>query len=238
MCHHLVMSRRFKTANYQEVLNSTVRLGDCLPQHHIARFIVDIVEDLDLSTFYAHYGNRGGAPYSPEILLAVLFYAYCNGVFSSRKIEQACRDTVAYRYLAGNLTPDHDTIAAFRKQFLPELKTLFVQILLLAQQMGLLKIGNVSAGPGFESQCSHQDPVEAPLRACCSERGFCVRAGETSPAAGSPPTERRRTRRTARPGCGRSFPLERNTRRKQWRTAFSHAYLPPEGMAGGVQRCA
>ena len=138
------MSRQFKTANYQEVLDSTVRLGDCLPQNHIARFIVDIVDELDLSAFYAGYGNRGGAPYAPEILLAVLFYAYCNGVFSSRKIEQACRDTVSYRYLAGNLTPDHDTIAAFRKNFLPELKTLFVQILLLAQQMGLLKIGNVS----------------------------------------------------------------------------------------------
>ncbi len=138
------MSRQFKTANYQQVLDSTVRLGDCLPQEHIARFIVDIVEELDLSAFYARYGNRGGAPYSPEILLAVLFYGYTNGVFSSRKIEQACRDTVSYRYLAGNLTPDHDTIAAFRKQFLPELKTLFVHILLLAQQMGLLKIGNVS----------------------------------------------------------------------------------------------
>src|SRR5947209_1109354 len=138
------MSRQFKTANYQEVLDSTVRLGDCLPQTHLARFIVEIVEELDLSAFYARYGNRGGAPYSPEILLAVLFYGYTNGVFSSRKIEQACRDTVAYRYLAGNLTPDHDTIAAFRKSFLPELKTLFVQILLLAQQMGVLQIGNVS----------------------------------------------------------------------------------------------
>jgi transposase len=138
------MSRQFKTANYQEVLDSTVRLGDCLPQNHLAHYIVDIVEQLDLSAFYARYGNRGGAPYAPEILLALLFYAYCNGVFSSRKIEQACRDTVSYRYLAGNLTPDHDTIAAFRKSFLPELKSLFVQILLLAQQMGLLKIGNIS----------------------------------------------------------------------------------------------
>jgi transposase len=144
MCHNNAMSRHFKTANYQEVLDTTVRLGDCLPQNHLAHYIVDIVEQLDLSAFYARYGSRGGAPYSPEILLAVLFYAYCNGVFSSRKIEQACRDTVSYRYLAGNLTPDHDTIAAFRKNFLPQLQELFVQILLLAQQMGLLKIGNVS----------------------------------------------------------------------------------------------
>ena len=144
MCQNIGMSRQFKTANYEKVLDSTVRLGDCLPQTHLAHFIVETIEQLDLSIFYARYGNRGGAPYSPEILLAVLFYGYTNGVFSSRKIEQACRDTVSYRYLAGNLTPDHDTIANFRKQFLPELKALFVQILLLAQEMNLLKIGNVS----------------------------------------------------------------------------------------------
>ena len=138
------MSRQFITVNYQEALETTVRLGDCLPQEHLARFIADVVEDLDLSAFYARYGNRGAAPYAPEILLALLVYAYANGVFSSRKIEQACRDTVAYRFLAGNLTPDHDTIAAFRKSFLPLLQDLFVQILLLAQEMGLLKLGNIS----------------------------------------------------------------------------------------------
>jgi len=138
------MSRQFKTVNYQEALEITVRLDDCLPQDHLARFLADVVEDLDLSAFYARYGNRGAAPYAPEVLLALLVYAYANGVFSSRKIEQACRDTVAYRFLAGNLTPDHDTIAAFRKTFLPQLQHLFVQILLLAQEMGLLKLGNIS----------------------------------------------------------------------------------------------
>jgi transposase len=138
------MSRQFKTVNYQEALEITVRLDDCLPQDHLARFLADVVEDLDLSAFYARYGNRGAAPYAPEILLALLLYAYANGVFSSRKIEQACRDTVAYRFLAGNLTPDHDTIANFRKCFLPQLQNLFVQILLLAQEMGLLKLGNIS----------------------------------------------------------------------------------------------
>src|SRR5579885_1124875 len=138
------MSRQFKTVNYQEALEITVRLDDCLPQDHLARFLADVVEDLDLSAFYARYGNRGAAPYAPEVLLALLVYAYANGVFSSRKIEQACRDTVAYRFLAGNLTPDHDTIAAFRKTFLPQLQHLFIQILLLAQEMGLLKLGNIS----------------------------------------------------------------------------------------------
>jgi transposase len=138
------MSRHFKTVNYQEALQTTVRLDDCLPQDHLARFIADVVDDLDLSAFYARYGKRGAAPYAPEILLALLVYAYANGVFSSRKIEQACRDNVPYRFLAGNLTPDHDTLAHFRKTFLPQLQDLFVQILLLATEMGLLQVGTIS----------------------------------------------------------------------------------------------
>src|SRR5216684_3534106 len=138
------MSRQFKTADRQATLDTTVRLGDCLPHNHLARFIADIVDDLDLSAIYARYGRRGAMPYSPEILLSLLLYAYANGVFSSRKIEQAAKDTAAYRFLAGNLTPDHDTLANFRKTFLPELEDLFVQVLLLAAEMGVLKIGNIS----------------------------------------------------------------------------------------------
>jgi transposase len=137
------MSRHFKTVNYEQTLDTSVRLGDCLPPDHLARFVVDILRELDLAPLYARYANRGGAPYAPEILLGLLFYAYATGVFASRKIEQATKETAAFRYLAGNLSPDHDTIAAFRKQFLPQLKDLFVQILLLAQEMGLLEMGNL-----------------------------------------------------------------------------------------------
>jgi transposase len=138
------MARLFKTVDYEATLDTTVRLGDCLPPDHMARFVVDIIEQIDLTTIYAHYGSRGGAPYAPEILLALLFYGYATGVFASRKIEQATKETAAFRFLAGNYSPDHDTIAAFRKQFLPELQDLFVQILLLASQMGLLKLGDIS----------------------------------------------------------------------------------------------
>jgi transposase len=138
------MSRQFKTADRQATLETTVRLGDCLPNNHLARFIADIVDEMDLSAIYARYGTRGGMPYSPEILLSLLVYAYANGVFSSRKIEQAAQDTAAYRFLAGNLTPDHDTIAHFRRSFLPQLQELFVQVLRLAQEMGVLKLGNIS----------------------------------------------------------------------------------------------
>ena len=138
------MSRQFKTVDYDATLDTSVRLGDCLPEQHLARYIVDIVAQLDLAPLYARYGTRGGAPYAPEILLALLFYAYATGTFASRKIEQATQETAAFRFLAGNLSPDHDTIATFRKTFLPELTGLFVQILLLAQHSGFLKLGDIS----------------------------------------------------------------------------------------------
>jgi transposase len=138
------MSRKFKTADYDATLDVTVRLGDCLPPNHLARFVVDTIAQLDLATIYARYAARGGQPYAPEILLGLLFYGYATGVFSTRKIERATAETVPFRFIAGNFHPDHDTLATFRKTFLPELKDLFVQVLLLAQLAGVLKLGNIS----------------------------------------------------------------------------------------------
>ena len=138
------MSRTFKTVDYEAALDLTVRLGDCLPPDHLARFVVDSVALLDLSALYAHYGSRGGEPYAPEGLLALLLYGYATGVFSSRKIERATYESVPFRYSAGNRHPDHDTIAAFRATFLPDLKALFVQVLLLAQEAGVLTLGTIS----------------------------------------------------------------------------------------------
>src|SRR5215469_8886499 len=138
------MSRTFKKVDYDQALDLTVRLGDCLPPDHLARFVVDSVAQLDLSALYAQYGSRGGEPYAPEVLLSLLLYGYATGVFSSRKIERATYEAVAFRFIAGNLHPDHDTLAAFRRTFLPELKSLFVQVLLLAQEAGVLKLGTIS----------------------------------------------------------------------------------------------
>src|SRR5262245_61254894 len=138
------MSRTFKTADYDATLDLTVRLGDCLPPDHLARFVVDTIAHLDLAAIYERYGKRGGQPYAPELLLGLLFYGYATGTFSSRKIERATFETVPFRFIAGNLHPDHDTLATFRKTFLPELKDLFVQVLLLAQVAGVLKLGNIS----------------------------------------------------------------------------------------------
>jgi transposase len=138
------MSRTFKTVDYQATLDQSVRLGDCLPPDHLARFIADVIAQLDFSAIYARYQSRGGAPYAPELLFGLLAYGYATGTFSSRKLERATYEAAPFRFIAGNLHPDHDTIAAFRKTFLPELQDLFVQVLLLAQTMGVLKLGNIS----------------------------------------------------------------------------------------------
>ena len=147
------MSREFKTVDYQATLDVTVRLGDCLPPDHLARFVVDAVAQLDLSPIYARYGSRGGEPYAPEILIGLIFYGYATGVFSSRKIERGTYESAPFRFIAGNLHPDHDTLANFRKTFLPELKVLFVEILLIAQMVGVLQLGRIS----FDGSKIHAD---------------------------------------------------------------------------------
>lgn len=119
-------------------------LQDWLPEGHLARFVGEIVEQLDLHRIKAAYAGRGSQPYNPEMLVALLFYGYATGVFSSRKLERSTYDSVAFRYLAANTHPDHDTIATFRRRFLPELKNLFVQILLIAKELDVLQLGTVS----------------------------------------------------------------------------------------------
>jgi transposase len=138
------MPRTFKTADYATTLKLTVSLEDAVPPNHLARFIVDVIAQLDLGAIYARYGERGGEAIAPEVLLALLFYGYATGLFSSRKIEKATYESLPFRFIGGGLHPDHDTLASFRKTFLPELKDLFVQILLLAQAAGVLKVGNLS----------------------------------------------------------------------------------------------
>jgi transposase len=137
-------SKRFIAVDYEKALELTVSLRECLPVDHLARFVVAVISLLDLSCIYVHYGNRGGQAYAPEILLGLLFYGYATGVFSSRKIEKATYESIPFRFIAGGLHIDHDTIASFRKTFLPEIRELFVQILLLAYVAGVLKLGNIS----------------------------------------------------------------------------------------------
>lgn len=138
------MTRKFKTVDYEAALEQTVSLREVLPANHLARFVVELVAELDLTSIYERYGARGGEAYAPAVLLALLFYGYATGVFSSRKIEKATYETLPFRFVAGGLHPDHDTLANFRKTFLNEIKALFVQMLLLAQTAGYFQLGNIS----------------------------------------------------------------------------------------------
>ena len=138
------MARKFKTVDYARAGRQALTIDDCLPADHLARFIVAIVEMLDLSAFYAYYAAVGGEPLDPKVLLGLLLYGYATGVFSSRKIEQATYEVIPFRFIAGGLHPDHSTIAWFRKQFLTEIKIVFAQVLLIAHEMGYLRLGNIS----------------------------------------------------------------------------------------------
>ncbi len=119
-------------------------VDEWLPQRHLARFVVEVIDGLDLSELVKAYRGSGSASYHPAMLLGLLVYGYATKVFSSRAIERATYDSVAFRYLAGNEHPDHDTIAAFRKRFLGQIETLFVEVLKLAHAMGMLKLGTVA----------------------------------------------------------------------------------------------
>jgi transposase len=138
------MARKFKTVDYKQSGQQKLRIDDCLPANHLVRFIVGIIEMLDLNVFYAYYAVEGGEPIDPKVLLGLILYGYATGVFSSRKIEQATYEVIPFRFIGGGLHPDHSTIAWFRKQFLPEIIGIFAQVLLIAHEMGYLKLGNIS----------------------------------------------------------------------------------------------
>ena len=138
------MSAHFKAVDRQTLYLFPPSVEDWLPEKHLARFVVDVVSKLDLHELKMPYTGVGSEAFNPEMLLALLFYGYATGVFSSRKLEQATYDSIAFRYIAANTHPDHDTIATFRKRFLEQLKPLFLQILLLAKTLGFLQLGKIS----------------------------------------------------------------------------------------------
>ncbi len=153
-------------------------VDEWLPERHLARFVVEVIDGLDLSAMRNSYRGAGSASYHPALLLGLLVYGYATGVFSSRKLERATYDSVAFRFIAANDHPDHDTIAVFRRRFLPQIEALFVQVLLLAREMGVLKLGTVGlddtkihANASRHSALSyeHAGKIEAQLRAEVAE---------------------------------------------------------------------
>jgi transposase len=119
-------------------------VDEWLPERHLARFVVEVIEGLDLRAMTGDYRGSGEASYHPSVLLGLLVYGYATGVFSSRKLERATYDSVAFRFIAANQHPDHDTIASFRRRFLKRIEALFVQVLVMGREMGMLKLGTVA----------------------------------------------------------------------------------------------
>jgi transposase len=136
--------------------------------------VVEVIDGLDLTAMSKSYRGTGSASYHPAPLLGLLVYGYATGVFSSRKLERATHDSVAFRFIAANDHPDHDTIATFRRRFLPEIAALFVKVLLLAREMGVLRMGTVALdGTKIHANASrhsalsyeHAGKIEAQLKA-------------------------------------------------------------------------
>jgi transposase len=184
-------------SNFRDVDRATGFLlppsvDEWLPERHLARFVVEVIDRLDLWGLVKAYRGSGSASYHPSVLLGLVVYGYATGVFSSRKIERATYDSVAFRYIAANDHPDHDTIATFRRRFLKEIEALFVQVLLLAREAGVLQLGTVALdGTKLHANASrhsalsyeHASKIEAQLK---SEVEELMALAEAADRAGLP----------------------------------------------------
>ena len=134
-------------------------LDEWLPEQHLARFVVEVIDGLDLSAMVKSYRGAGSAGYHPVLLLGLLVYGHATGVFSSRKLERATYDLVAFRFIAVNEHPDHDTIATFRRRFLKDIEALFVRVLELAREMGLDGAGRPFATCSRRTSAAPSSPI-------------------------------------------------------------------------------
>ena len=163
---------------------------DWLPKDHLARFVVDIVDQLDLSELTRQYRGTGSAAYHPAVMLGLLIYGYATGVYASRRIEAATHESIAFRYIAANVHPDHDSLCTFRKRFLKQIEALFVQVLCIAGEMKLLKLGTIAldgtkvhANASRHSALSygHAQKIEAQLEAEVKEMLARAEAADQEP---------------------------------------------------------
>jgi transposase len=140
------VSKTFRPYDPDQIFLMPASLQDWLPKGHLAYFVSDVVDHLDLSAIMEHYAKeeRGYPPYHPRMMVKVLLYAYCTGVPSSRKIERRLEEDIAFRVLAANNTPDFRTVSDFRKDHLKALAGLFLQVLKLCQKAGLVRLGHVA----------------------------------------------------------------------------------------------
>ena len=140
------VNKRFKAFEPDAVMLVPPSLDEWLPQDHLARFIGELVdEELDLDRFYKAYAKaKGQPPYDPRLMLRIVLYGYCVGVRSSRELERACTDVVAFRWLAAQQAPDFRSIGRFRERHLAALANVFLQALQLCQAAGMVSLGKVA----------------------------------------------------------------------------------------------
>ena len=135
-------------------------LRDWIPEDDLAHFVIEAVERVEMSAFKVNHRGTGSAQYHPRMMLALLIYCYANGIFSSRRIERATHRDIGVRFVAANVHPDHDTIATFRRDNLAAFGESFLQVLLLAKELKLVKVGLVSVdGSKFEASASKHRSV-------------------------------------------------------------------------------
>jgi len=139
------MAKTFRPYDPDQLLLMPPALADWVPEDHLARFVSDVVDTLDLTAIEETYAEeRGYPPYHPQMMVKVLLYGYCTGVYSSRKIARQLTDSVAFRFLAAGNQPDFRTVSEFRKRHGPALAGLFQQVLRLCRRAGLVKLGQVA----------------------------------------------------------------------------------------------
>ena len=137
------LCRRFHKPNRSQLHLLPISIDQWVEEDHLARFLWDCVEHFNLGQFYAAYGDESAPPYDPQMMLATLLYAWCVGIRSSRRIAQACEDQVPFRWLTGNIRPDHCAFARFRSRHEEAINHLFTQVLSLCHEAGLDKVGKV-----------------------------------------------------------------------------------------------
>lgn len=200
-------------------------LQDWLPEGHMAYFISDAVDGLDLSAFHARYAGPGprNQPFHPAMMVKVLVYGYASGVFSSRKIARKLHEDVAFRVLAAGNFPAHRTIREFRALHLKEFSELFVQVVRLAREMGLVKLGTVAVdgtkvkanasrhkATSYDRMRKAEAELQAQIEALLAKARAADEAEKNEPELDIP-SEIVRRRRCRRPQRRPSLPSTRRT---------------------------
>ena len=137
------MARGFIKGDRQQMFLLPPSLDDWVPSDHPVRFIQSCLEQMDLRCFYEHYASEGRPPYDPQTMLGILIYAYSKGLRSSRKISKACEDEVPFRWISGNIAPDHRTICRFRSNHEKDFTKFFNEALRLCTEAGLVRLGQI-----------------------------------------------------------------------------------------------